>query len=239
MTSKTKVAYFPVIEEEQAILERIRRKDLAARRHDVLNLLDILAEAGTAPADLEQALVLLEAARSSEGLDARFENLEARLARRLEDGLAEIEGRLAKSAAAGGGEPRVPGPQPPPPPRPPGRPPTSKPAVPENANLAFVVAGELVWGTSGTKFYQGIWKWLIEHGHLSAADLPVGATKKRFMAAATPVHPTGKDFFLAKEVVQGLWIETNLSRGDMVRKAKKLLTMKKVPFEVLVGPTMS
>jgi len=232
MTSKTKVAYFPVLEEEQAILDRVRKKDLRSRLPEVFDLLEILAEAGTTPADLEQALILLEAERSSEGLDARFENMEARLRQHLDDGLAAIEGRLTKSTA-----PREEPQRPPAPPPPPPRRPAPRPVVPEDANLAFVVDGELVWGTSGTKFYQGVWRWLIEHGHLSARDLPVGVTKKRYLAAATPAHPTGKDFRIAKQIVPGFWIETNLSRGDMVRKAKKLLATNDVPFEVLVGPT--
>ena len=239
MKTTNKVAYFPVLPHEQALLERVRSPDLAARHAELLELLDLLAEHGAGPADLEQALQLLDAAKLGEGLGARFENLEARLVARIEKGLQEIEGRLSKWV--GGGALAA---EPSPAPSEPGAPPSGPevpPAtldsveVPEGASLAFVVDGELIWSKSGTEFYRLLWAWLFEHGHASMDELPIRGSKKRHEVAAEPVHPSGKAFFAPKET-HGIWIEAHASRASLTFRAKKHLKRYGVPFKVLVGP---
>lgn len=154
----------------------------------------------------------------------------------MEKSLVEIEGRLSRRLA--GETVAVPDP-----PKPMARPTVAKPVehrlaseVPEEANLAFRVEGELVWGPSASQFYKAVWAWLFAHGHVRASDLPIqGRGKKRYVVAAEPVHPSGKPFYRAEEV-HGAFIEVNLSRGDIVRLAKRYLDKYGVAFEVLVGP---
>ena len=108
--------------------------------------------------------------------------------------------------------------------------------VPEEANLAFRIDGELVWGASASQFYKAVWAWLFAHGRVRASNLPIqGRGKKRYVVAAEPVHPSGRPFYRAEEV-HGAFIEVNLSRGDIVRLAKRYLDKYGVAFEVLVGP---
>ncbi len=99
MKAKTNVSYFPVSTDEQVLLLRVREPDLAGRADDILAMLAQIAEAKLTPAELDQAVQLLAESRQGEGLDARFDNLEARLKERIERGLAEIEGRLSKRLA--------------------------------------------------------------------------------------------------------------------------------------------
>jgi hypothetical protein len=229
----TKVAYFPVLPAEQAILERLRQRDLVGRLDDVLGILDLVAEGHATPADVEQALTLYEETRELAPLDGRFDNLEGRLVDRIEKGLAEIEGRLARRLA-GDGDPSSVVPS-----KLPARTRSEDPVsseVPEGANLAFRIAGDLVWGSSASAFYTAVWAWLFDHGKVTAADLPIqGRGKKRYVVAADPVHPSGKDFYRAEEV-HGAYIEVNLSRKDIIRRARHYLTLYDVPFEVVVGP---
>ena len=196
-------------------------------------MLDLLADASVGAAELEQALAMYAEADQQEALAARFENLEARLSARIERGLAEIEGRLSQRS----GDPSPPKRKlPPPPPKPRPAPTPVKPEVPEEANLAFLIDGELVWGPSGTEFYQAAWRWLLDHGHYSKNDLPIRSGKKRWMLAAEPVHPNGNAFVIAKELAPGVWLETNLSRSNIVGRVAKLLRLHDVPYEVVVGP---
>jgi hypothetical protein len=245
MKSKKNVSYFPVDASEQDILLRLREGDLSARLADVREILDLVAEAKSSPADVEQALRLLDESRQGEGIEARFDNLEARLAARIARGLEEIEGRLSKHF---GGtmtpEPVAPPSQPAPPERasPAAKPPAavvpSAPveAVPKDANLAFRIGTDLVSGESAAQFYVAVWRWLFAHGKVRLADLPIGtAGKKRYEVAATAVHPSGKEFYRAEQPIPGAFLEVNLSRGDIVRRAKKYLTQYGAPFDVIVG----
>ncbi len=234
-----KLAYFPVLPEEQAVLERLRMPDLAGRRTELVAMLDLLAEGGLGAADLEQAITLLAESRRSEALDARFQNLEARLSERIEKGLAEIEGRLSKHLVAPvdaptGAPAKPPSPAvakvpPPPPPKP------KATEVPPNANLAFRIAGELVWGPSAAQFYKAVWQWLFDNGHVTSNDLPISGGKQRYVIATTPVHPNGKPFFQPQKFGDA-YIELNMSRENIAARAAKQLQLRNIPFEVLVGP---
>ena len=260
MKTPQKIAYFPVTEAEQRVLERIRQPDLAARAAAVLPMLDLLAENDTSPADLEQALTLLQESLKSEALDARFQNLEARLSTRIEHGLIEIEGRLAKLVAGAVETPSAGVPAPaqlaplpllfvkpapsspitpshaPAPTQGAQLPATSKLDVPKEANLAFNVAGDLVWGPTAAQFWRAIWKWLLDRRYFAMADLPIKGGKQRHVIAATPVHPTGKDFF-GPQPFNGAFIETNMSRANIASRAAKHLEDYGIPHTVLVGPT--
>ncbi len=107
--------------------------------------------------------------------------------------------------------------------------------VPKEASIAFRVGSELLWATSAAQFYVTVWRWLFEHKRARTADLPIQSGKKRFVAAATPVHPSGKDFTRAEEPVPGVFIEVNLSRNDIIRRSKKYLAQFGADFEVVVG----
>lgn len=243
MKAKANHHYFPVSEAEEEFLWRLRDPDLAARLADVRGILDLVAGSGATAADVEQALGLLEVSRREEGLGARFDNLEARLTARIEKGLAEIEGRLSKhlSAAAGpvvvaptapsagGGAPTSP------PPATTTRP--TVPVVPPEANLAVRIGDEVVWGESAAQFYVAVWRWLFDHGRVRLADLPIGtAGKKRYEVSRSPLHPSGKEFYRAESPTPGAFLEVNLSRNDILRRARKYLAEYGVPHEVLVGP---
>lgn len=231
MKAKTHVSYFPVTPSEQAVLARLRDPDLHDRVDDLVDMLGLIAEARLRAADLEQAIQLLVASRQREGLDARFENLEARLRERIERGLVEIEGRLSRRI---GDAPPTDAPAPDaPPPAPPVAPPTQE--LPEDARVAFRVGPELVWGPSAAQFYVAVWRWLFEHGHVTVADLPVPSGKARYAAATTPVHPSGKPFVRSEQPVPGVHVEVNLSRGDIIRRAEKYLRERGVVFEVVLG----
>ncbi len=238
---KKNVSYFPVDTDEQALLLRARESDLVGRAAELVAMVDQIGEAKLTPADLELAIQLLVASRAGEGLDARFANLEARLKDRIEKGLAEIEGRLSKRLGGDDVEPPVPPPLLPTPQVPPTPPPevaesSELDTVPPTASLAFRIGPEVISGVTAAQFYVAVWRWLFEHGRVRLADLPIGtAGKKRYEVAATPVHPTGKDFYNAAKPVPGAFLEVNLSRGDIVRRAKKYLDLYGVKYEVVVG----
>jgi hypothetical protein len=229
------VAYLPVHAEEQELLWRAREPDLAHRTAELTAMLDQIASAQLRPADLEQAIELLVASRQGEALEARFENLEARLKERIEKGLSEIEGRLSRRLA-----PAAPAPAPAAeaPAAPAVAPPRAEPPreeLPREASLAFRVEGALVWGPSAAQFYVEIWRWLFDHGKVSPRDLPIPSGRTRHAVAAAPVHPSGKDFFAAHELRPGVWVEAHMSRENVIQRAKKHLTDHGVRFEVVVG----
>jgi hypothetical protein len=245
-TPNQSVFYFPVTAEEQALLLRVREPDLADRRAELPELLDILASERLSAADLEQALQLLAASRQREDLDARFENLEARLHQRIDRGLSEIEGRLSRRLseppAAADPQPTAAAPVPlsvplavstTAAPSPVGPPPLQE--VPREANIAFRVAGDLVWGPSAAQFYIALWRWLIQHQHVQLTDLPIQGGKMRYVVAAEAIHPSGKEFTRAESPAPGFFIEVNLSRGDILRRAVRFLTEHSVDHEIIVG----
>lgn len=59
---------------------------------------------------------------------------------------------------------------------------------------------------------------LSETGQLTPSECPIPYGKKRYLVAAQPVHPTGKDFFNPKQV-GALWLEANYSAADHIRNA--------------------
>ena len=246
MKSKKNVSYFPVSAAEQALLLRVREADLSGRVEDLLSMLDQIAEAGLTAADLEQAVQLLAENRQGEGMDARFDNLEARLKERIERGLTEIEGRLSKRmdgeasipapVSAKPASPKVSAAKPAPSPAPNVAPADAdEGGVPKDASVAFRVGSDLVWATSAAQFYVAVWRWLFERECARPGDLPIQSGKKRYVVAATPVHPSGKDFTRPEEPVPGVFIEVNLSRGDIIRRSKKYLAQFGAEFEVVVG----
>lgn len=240
------VYYFPVTAEEQALLLRVREPDLVARLAHLPDMLDLLASEQISVAELELALQLLAASRQGEGMDARFENLEARLIHRIDRGLSEIEGRLSRRLSEST-----------PPPaelQPPavthsmtsierGTAPeqytwTENDEVPRNANIAFRIGGDLVWGPSAAQFYIALWRWLIQHQQVRASDLPIRAGRLRYVVAAQPLHPSGKEFTRAEVPSDGFYIEVNLSRGDILRRAAKLLSDRGITHEIIVGDAL-
>ena len=240
------VFYFPVDADEQALLLRVREPDLAARRAELPELLDIIGSEKLSAADLEQALQLLAASRQREDLDVRFETLEARLQQRIDRGLSEIEGRLSRrmsDAAAEAAEPQVgvtePGPRPSAKqPDAPSPMPEPVEEVPKDANIAFRIAGDLVWGPSAAQFYIAVWRWLIQHRHVQQSHLPIRGGKLRYVVAAQPIHPSGKEFTRAESPAPGFYIEVNLSRGDILRRAVRFLSEHKVDHQIIVGEAL-
>ncbi len=232
MKPKNSVSYFPVDSSEQALLLRVREADFVGRLPVLLEMVDLLAEAELNPADLDQAIRLLEASRQGEGMEARFDNLEGRLKERIEKGLAEIEGRLSKRLASDAPSvvevPKKPA-------KLPVMVSTPPPELPKEATMAVRIGSDLVWGISAAQFYVALWRWLFEHGQVSAADLPIQSGRTRFTVAATPKHPSGKDFTRPEEAVPGAFVEVNLSRADILRRARKHLGLYGVAHEVVVG----
>lgn len=246
------VAYFPVDAREQALLLRVRELDFAGGLPALVEMIGQIAEARLTPAELEQAMQLLVESRQGEGLDARFANLEGRLRERIEKGLAEIEGRLSKrfgsaaeAAPMGANEASSPPEIEKVPPRrvipkkkPAPRPPVAKPPamrIPKEATIAFAIGDELIWGASAAQFYIAIWRWLIERGHLTAGELPIRSGRSRYAVAKKPVHPNGNEFVRAEKLADGIFIEVNLARSDIIRRAKRYLTQRGVIFDVMVG----
>jgi hypothetical protein len=238
MKPKKNVSYFPVTAHEQALLVRVREQDLNSRLDDLVEMLDQIADARLTSADLEQAIQLLVASRQGEALDARFDNLEARLRERIEKGLSEIEGRLSRRMGGGVVPPVAPvvaslaapkavsaSKQAP----------AAPDELPKEASIAFRIGGELVWGPSAAQFYVAVWRWLFVHGHVRATDLPIQSGKARYVVAAEPVHPSGKEFTRADQPVPGVYVELNLSRGDIIQRSKKYLGEHGVAFDVVVG----
>ena len=242
MKPKKNVSYFPVNTSEQSLLLRVRESDLAGRADELVEMLGQIAEVRLTPADLEQAIQLLLESRQGEGLEARFDNLEGRLKGRIEKGLTEIEGRLSKwlTGATLSAEPPTPTPEPSmkSPSRQPGAgapTPAEGTGVPTEASLAFRIGPELVWGPSAAQFYVAMWRWLFEHGRIKLADMPIRSGRTRYAVAAEPVHPSGKEFTRSAVAVPGAYVEVNLSREDIVRRAKKYLGQRGVLFDVIVG----
>jgi hypothetical protein len=244
MKPAKKYAYFPVLEKEQAILERIRNPDLSGRLDEIPAMLDLLADAKLSSADLVKAIDLLEHSRQGADLESRFKDLEQGIDQRLEKGLAEIEGRLARligretafNPLKSGETVPLTGPSPAlqPQPSPPGTP-TDVGHAHNVAKLAFRIGGEVVSGPNASKCYISVWRWLFEHGHVKITDLPIGTPgKKRYLVAVSPVHPTGKEFRRAEQPVPGAFLECNLSRPDIVRYSKKYLDYYGVTYEVLL-----
>ena len=242
MKPRKSVSYFPVSAVEQALLLRVREGDLVGRVDEVLVMLDQIAEEQLQPADLDQAIQLLASSKLGEGLDARFNNLEARLKERVERGLAEIEGRLSKRLA---GEPANSGLLEPigageavsqPAPHPPsGAEDDDDDGVPREASVAFRLGEDLVWGASASQFYVAIWRWLFEHGHATVEDLPIQGGKKRYVVSTSAIHPSGKEFTRSEEPAPGVFVEVNLSRADIIRRTRKYLAHFGVDFEVVLG----
>lgn len=233
MKAKKNVSYFPVSAAEQALLLRVREADLAGRVEELVVMLDQIAQAGVTSADLEQAFSLLAQSKQGEGLDARFDNLEARLRERIERALLEAQGRLSQ-LLAGHTEPNPSFFQ------------RSLPSwetaeevansdIPEQASVAFRVEGDLVWGVSAAQFYVAVWRWLFEHRLATRADLPIQGGKKRYVVATSPIHPSGNEFTRAEQPVPGVYVEVNLARTDIIRRAKKYLAHFGAEFEILVG----
>jgi len=252
MKTKKNVSYFPVTASEQTLLTRVREADLSDRLEDVLAMLNQIAEAALTPATLDQAVQLLSESRQGEGLEARFENLGGRLQERIERGLAEIEGRLSKrfdgatspqlvahpASATTGSAPSASAPVAPSPvPRETSRPvrSTRRSSVPRAASVAFQIGPDLVWGTSASKFYIEVWRWMLEQGRVNLSDLPIKSGSKRYVIATTPIHQSGKPFLLAKEPAPGVFVEAHLSRADIIHRAKRYLEQFGVEYEVVVG----
>ncbi len=71
-------------------------------------------------------------------------------------------------------------------------------------------------------------EWLIRQGFLRPDNAPIWASKRKYLVAKEPKHPTpdnkGKyDFRGKKQLSNGLWMHTNLSTDNCIRYAKMLL----------------
>ena len=68
-------------------------------------------------------------------------------------------------------------------------------------------------------------EWLIERGKLKPSDCPIskGRSNKRNLVHTTPVHQHGRNFKGAKQLSNGVYIETHLNRTDSIECARQLL----------------
>lgn len=229
-----RVAFFPVLEREQAVLERLRHEDLAGRLGDVVAVLDLVAEADLDSARLERAVGLLEETERGEHIEARFEALERRLTTQLAAEIARIEERLTARLAP---EATRPAPE-----RSTTSPavaePTSRPTaavVPDDATIAYKVGNTVIAGASASEFYVDLWRWLFESEYARPEDLPIKTGRQRYEVATEPLHPSGRAFFSPKECIEGVFVETNLSRLDILKRSVRHLERYGVSYEVLLG----
>ncbi len=66
--------------------------------------------------------------------------------------------------------------------------------------------------------------WLWENQILKLSDLPIASSKKRYLASATPIHPTGRPYKPACQVPgTPLYIDGNINSKVSVSNAKKAL----------------
>jgi len=65
-------------------------------------------------------------------------------------------------------------------------------------------------------------RFLIEHGYLTEADLPVKSGWKRYLINTEPVHQQDDEMAQGEEVVDGVFLETKYSREDIQKKIKEL-----------------
>lgn len=65
--------------------------------------------------------------------------------------------------------------------------------------------------------------WLIEQEKIKKEDLPIAMGKKRYLISRTPIHPKGNNFYGPKELVNGYYLEGNMSEEGCITKAKWLL----------------
>lgn len=244
MNPRKAVSYFPLDPAEQALVVKLRDTHLPGGPATVLRVVELLEEARLGLPELERALERLRAEERGADLERRFAELEARLVARLDGRLAGLEaGRVQAVADAAAHELRTPSPTPPGPPAPApraapaGAPPPAGPDAtepPADAVIAWRVRGEVVSGPSAAQFYAAVWRWLFQHGLAGVAELPIrGSGKRRYVVAAEPVHPGGNPFTRAAEVVPGVFVEVNLSRGDILRRSRSHLAERGLAFEVL------
>jgi hypothetical protein len=239
MKPRPTVSYFPVSAAEQRLLLRIRETDLVGRAEEVAALLDRIGEARLTLPELDLAITLLAQHRQGAGLEARVVAIESRLGalepRRLdllERGLLALRAEWAAwvmdrpspvswagSTAATTQEHDS----------------ARSDEVPEQATIAFRVGTDVVWGETASDFYAAVWRWLGERGRVGRDQLPILTGKKRYAAATTPFHPTGNPFTRPVQPVDGIFVEVNLSRADILRRAKKYLDQFGARYVVLVG----
>jgi hypothetical protein len=236
MKSKKNVIYFPVTSEEQAVLARIREPDLCDRLDALLDVLDHVAEGGVSAREWASALEVVRSAEATPTLEAKFQALEAKL-------VAAIESRLLPTVSScqppevrdappvvGSGEDHATT--------------TSRSGNPageasenplQDASIAFRIEGEVVTGATAAAFYAGVWTWLWDHRRVREAELPIKTGSRRFAVAHQPIHPTGLAFSAGREFRPGIWVETHMSRRDVLRRAQKLLSDRGVAFQILLG----
>ena len=81
-------------------------------------------------------------------------------------------------------------------------------------------------------------EWLIRRGHLKPQDIPIPLSKRQYLIAREPKHPTpdrhGKyDFRGPKRLSNGLWMHTNFDTQNYIRYARFLLKKYGYPESIL------
>lgn len=75
--------------------------------------------------------------------------------------------------------------------------------------------------------------WLIENNELTNDMIPISTGKKRYLINKKPIHKSGKPFFAAKKLSNGLYIETHASKNILIKHSQMLLKICGLPINTL------
>jgi len=76
-----------------------------------------------------------------------------------------------------------------------------------------------------TQHFINIVTYLLEKGHVTNEDIPYtpGYGKIRYLLNHAPVHQDGREMTRAKEVIEGVYLETNHDTESKKRYTKQLI----------------
>ena len=101
------------------------------------------------------------------------------------------------------------------------------------------IGGEELRGRTAREVFVKVWRWLVRHGYLERERLPIrygSRSRKRYVVAGEPVHPTGRHFVNPAEIAPGIWVETNKSQERMARELRLAFEDFGVEAELLWRP---
>ena len=86
------------------------------------------------------------------------------------------------------------------------------------------------------KRLQHLANWLIERGHIKSEECPIRISQwaqSRYFIHTKPQHPSGRDFFLPKQLSNGLYLEAHSSQKQNITYARLLLERYDYPPSTL------
>lgn len=84
--------------------------------------------------------------------------------------------------------------------------------------------GELIFpeGSSATSVYVTFVRFLFDEGYLSVDDLPLKLGRTRYTINTEPTHPDGREMYEAKEVRDGVYLETHANIDQLKSYTRQL-----------------